>query len=183
MTQTCVHELPHFDVSSLLNERHKWHALPYNSVCTSLQDACVLCKIFQKSGPGPKIGAQYGAPFNEEDWNDTSNVECSPCAPSVAPCTPESSHGGLNSAGQHLAVSYDGKVSLGSSSKSTNRSGVNGVHPDRPSPDVPNDCIHIQLLADIIRCSSMDLLCTAGEDVSLVIPLTPGSFLSFFLFC
>uniref|UniRef100_A0A5B6ZP08 Putative NAC domain-containing protein 45 n=1 Tax=Davidia involucrata TaxID=16924 RepID=A0A5B6ZP08_DAVIN len=35
-----------------------------------IQDAYVLCKIFKKSGPGPKNGAQYGAPFNEEDWND-----------------------------------------------------------------------------------------------------------------
>ncbi|KAF8411692.1 hypothetical protein HHK36_004250 [Tetracentron sinense] len=35
-----------------------------------LQDVYVLCKIFQKSGPGPKNGEQYGAPFKEEDWND-----------------------------------------------------------------------------------------------------------------
>ncbi|GJN25911.1 hypothetical protein PR202_gb13797 [Eleusine coracana subsp. coracana] len=55
-----------------------------------------------KNGPGPKIGAQYGAPFNEADWND-SNVEYSSCVPSVTPCAPESSHDGLNSAGQHLA--------------------------------------------------------------------------------
>ncbi|KAA8531066.1 hypothetical protein F0562_005775 [Nyssa sinensis] len=33
-------------------------------------DAYVLCKIFKKSGSGLKNGAQYGAPFNEEDWND-----------------------------------------------------------------------------------------------------------------
>lgn len=39
------------------------------------QDAYVLCKIFQKSGPGPKIGEQYGAPFNEEDWEDDTVVE------------------------------------------------------------------------------------------------------------
>jgi len=145
---------------------------------TSLQDACVLCKIFQKSGPGPKTGAQYGAPFNEEDWNDASNVECSPCAPSVAPRVPESSHGVLNSAGQHLAVSYDGKVSSGSAAESINRPAINGVH-----PDIPNDCIHIQLLAEIIRCSSMHLLCTGGEDGLLVISLIPGHFLFSFVFC
>ncbi|ONK55228.1 uncharacterized protein A4U43_UnF6130 [Asparagus officinalis] len=33
------------------------------------QDAYVLCKIFQKSGPGPKNGEQYGAPFNDDDWD------------------------------------------------------------------------------------------------------------------
>ncbi|XP_072989602.1 NAC domain-containing protein 16 isoform X1 [Typha latifolia] len=39
------------------------------------QDAYVLCKIFQKSGPGPKIGEQYGAPFSEEDWEDDITTE------------------------------------------------------------------------------------------------------------
>jgi hypothetical protein len=32
----------------------------------------VLCKIFKKSGLGPRIGEQYGAPFNEDEWE---NVE------------------------------------------------------------------------------------------------------------
>ncbi|MQM08518.1 hypothetical protein Taro_041378 [Colocasia esculenta] len=35
-----------------------------------LLDAFVLCKIYKKSGPGPKIGEQYGAPFSEEDWEE-----------------------------------------------------------------------------------------------------------------
>ncbi|XP_077253192.1 NAC domain-containing protein 78-like isoform X2 [Tasmannia lanceolata] len=34
------------------------------------QDAFVLCRIFQKSGSGPKNGEQYGAPFVEEEWDD-----------------------------------------------------------------------------------------------------------------
>ncbi|GMH13291.1 hypothetical protein Nepgr_015132 [Nepenthes gracilis] len=34
------------------------------------QDAFVLCRIFQKSGAGPKNGEQYGAPFVEEEWED-----------------------------------------------------------------------------------------------------------------
>ncbi|XP_034928703.1 NAC domain-containing protein 78 [Populus alba] len=34
------------------------------------QDAFVLCRIFQKSGTGPKNGEQYGAPFIEEEWED-----------------------------------------------------------------------------------------------------------------
>ncbi|XP_028783015.1 NAC domain-containing protein 78 [Neltuma alba] len=34
------------------------------------QDAFVLCRIFQKSGTGPKNGEQYGAPFLEEEWED-----------------------------------------------------------------------------------------------------------------
>ncbi|XP_076911066.1 NAC domain-containing protein 78-like isoform X3 [Bidens hawaiensis] len=35
-----------------------------------VQDAYVLCKIFEKGGTGPQNGAQYGAPFNEDEWND-----------------------------------------------------------------------------------------------------------------
>ncbi|KAL9351428.1 hypothetical protein Peur_054108 [Populus x canadensis] len=34
------------------------------------QDAFVLCRIFQKSGTGPKNGEQYGAPFIEEEWEN-----------------------------------------------------------------------------------------------------------------
>nr|AXJ94109.1 NAC domain containing transcription factor NAC9 [Fagopyrum tataricum] len=34
------------------------------------QDSYVLCKIFKKSGWGPKNSEQYGAPFVEEEWND-----------------------------------------------------------------------------------------------------------------
>uniref|UniRef100_A0ACD6AD08 Uncharacterized protein n=1 Tax=Avena sativa TaxID=4498 RepID=A0ACD6AD08_AVESA len=32
------------------------------------QDSFVVCRIFQKAGPGPQNGAQYGAPFVEEEW-------------------------------------------------------------------------------------------------------------------
>ncbi|THU47887.1 hypothetical protein C4D60_Mb09t20400 [Musa balbisiana] len=32
------------------------------------QNAFVVCRIFQKSGAGPQNGAQYGAPFLEEEW-------------------------------------------------------------------------------------------------------------------
>lgn len=32
----------------------------------------MLCRIFQKSGSGPKNGEQYGAPFIEEEWADNN---------------------------------------------------------------------------------------------------------------
>lgn len=34
------------------------------------KDAYVVCRIFRKNGPGPQNGAQYGAPFNEEEWEE-----------------------------------------------------------------------------------------------------------------
>ncbi|RLM61958.1 NAC domain-containing protein 17-like [Panicum miliaceum] len=33
-------------------------------------DSFVVCRIFQKAGPGPQNGAQYGAPFVEEEWEE-----------------------------------------------------------------------------------------------------------------
>lgn len=43
------------------------------------QGAYAICKIFKKSGPGPKNGEQYGAPFYEEEWEDDEdlNLACS----------------------------------------------------------------------------------------------------------
>ncbi|XP_022750947.1 NAC domain-containing protein 82-like [Durio zibethinus] len=35
-----------------------------------VQDTYVLCVVFKKDGMGPRNGAQYGAPFKEEDWSD-----------------------------------------------------------------------------------------------------------------
>jgi len=40
-----------------------------------VQDSYVLCRLFEKSGPGPKNGEQYGAPFREEDWNEHTNED------------------------------------------------------------------------------------------------------------
>ncbi|KAL9278417.1 NAC domain-containing protein 78 [Arabidopsis thaliana] len=34
------------------------------------KEAYVLCRIFQKSGTGPKNGEQYGAPYLEEEWEE-----------------------------------------------------------------------------------------------------------------
>lgn len=34
----------------------------------------MLCRVFQKSGSGPKNGEQYGAPFIEEEWEDDEAI-------------------------------------------------------------------------------------------------------------
>ncbi|KAL9273183.1 NAC domain-containing protein [Drosera capensis] len=49
--------------------------------CQNVQDYYALCKVYKKSGPGPKNGEQYGAPFREEDWADDENCEVSNPAP------------------------------------------------------------------------------------------------------
>ncbi|KAL5752123.1 hypothetical protein ACOSQ2_022630 [Xanthoceras sorbifolium] len=49
-----------------------------------VQDAYVLCIVFRKDGPGPRNGAQYGAPFREEDWIDDDNDEDVNCVEVVS---------------------------------------------------------------------------------------------------
>ncbi|XVE86550.1 hypothetical protein DITRI_Ditri18aG0042200 [Diplodiscus trichospermus] len=39
-----------------------------------VQDTYVLCVVFKKDGMGPRNGAQYGAPFKEEDWSDDEEL-------------------------------------------------------------------------------------------------------------
>ncbi|XWS23473.1 hypothetical protein CRYUN_Cryun28dG0016700 [Craigia yunnanensis] len=38
--------------------------------CQNVKDYYALYKVYKKSGPGPKNGEQYGAPFKEEEWAD-----------------------------------------------------------------------------------------------------------------
>ncbi|PWA91276.1 NAC domain-containing protein [Artemisia annua] len=50
-----------------------------------VQDTYVLLKLFEKAGSGPKNGAQYGAPFNEEEWEDDDIASCSNALAAVGP--------------------------------------------------------------------------------------------------
>ncbi|XP_047339981.1 NAC domain-containing protein 82-like [Impatiens glandulifera] len=38
-------------------------------------DSYVVCKLFKKSGLGPKNGEQHGAPINDEEWDDDTIAE------------------------------------------------------------------------------------------------------------
>ncbi|KAL8228611.1 hypothetical protein R6Q59_001419 [Mikania micrantha] len=61
-------------------ERTNWVMHEYRLIDQELQnagivqDAFVLCRIFQKSGSGPKNGEKYGAPFIEEEWEDDVSI-------------------------------------------------------------------------------------------------------------
>ncbi|XP_024190049.1 NAC domain-containing protein 16 [Rosa chinensis] len=46
--------------------------------CGNVPDAYALCKVYKKSGLGPKNGEQYGAPFKEEDCSDMDEVQETP---------------------------------------------------------------------------------------------------------
>lgn len=38
--------------------------------CKDFKEYYALYKVYKKSGPGPKNGEQYGAPFREEEWDE-----------------------------------------------------------------------------------------------------------------
>ncbi|KAH6768322.1 hypothetical protein C2S51_013658 [Perilla frutescens var. frutescens] len=44
--------------------------------CQNVKEYYALYKVFKKSGPGPKNGEQYGAPFREEEWDEDLEVQC-----------------------------------------------------------------------------------------------------------
>ncbi|KAK7282335.1 hypothetical protein RIF29_11017 [Crotalaria pallida] len=52
------------------------------------QESYVICKVFQKEGPGPRNGAQYGRPFNEEDWDEEGEIGCVESLPLATPSAP-----------------------------------------------------------------------------------------------
>ncbi|RDX94923.1 NAC domain-containing protein 82 [Mucuna pruriens] len=54
-----------------------------------LQDSYVICRVFQKEGPGPRNGAQYGKPFNEKDWDTEEEIDSVQSAPVAAVSAPD----------------------------------------------------------------------------------------------
>ncbi|XP_048626288.1 NAC domain-containing protein 78-like [Brassica napus] len=60
-TRLCISE------NRLTDEELKIAGVPQ---VTSIGDALVLCRIFQKSRAGPNNGEQYGAPYLEEEWEE-----------------------------------------------------------------------------------------------------------------
>ncbi|OWM91452.1 hypothetical protein CDL15_Pgr017370 [Punica granatum] len=49
---------------------HEYRLEDPDLAAKGIQQDTVLCAIFKKKGLGPRNGAQYGAPFKEEDWED-----------------------------------------------------------------------------------------------------------------
>ncbi|XP_022896423.1 NAC domain-containing protein 82-like isoform X2 [Olea europaea var. sylvestris] len=76
MVRTLVFHLGHAPQGRRTNwVIHEYRILDEQLSAAGLQDLYVLCKVFEKNGPGPKNGAQYGAPFNEADWDDDDDVQ------------------------------------------------------------------------------------------------------------
>ncbi|KAG5045974.1 hypothetical protein GYH30_015189 [Glycine max] len=52
------------------------------------QDAYVICRVYQKEGPGPRNGAQYGKPYDEKEWETDEEIDSVQSAPVAAVCAP-----------------------------------------------------------------------------------------------
>ncbi|GAA0147245.1 hypothetical protein LIER_06993 [Lithospermum erythrorhizon] len=101
-----------------------------------VQDAFVLCKLFQKDGPGPRNSAQYGATFEEEEWDDET-FACGETFPFG--CSFVATAG----ATQLLATT--------STSELTNISGpdVSSIWPGQDRPSEPKQGVGNSLMEDI----------------------------------
>ncbi|KHN31143.1 NAC domain-containing protein 78 [Glycine soja] len=53
-----------------------------------LQDSYVICRVYQKEGPGPRNGAQYGKPYEEKEWETDEEIDSVQSAPVAAVCAP-----------------------------------------------------------------------------------------------
>ena len=60
----------------------------YTGLRNVLQDSYVICRIFQKEGPGPRNGAQYGKPYDEKDWETDEEIDSVQSEPVASVSTP-----------------------------------------------------------------------------------------------
>lgn len=88
----------------------------------------MICKVFQKEGPGPRNGAQYGRPFNEEDWNDEEIGI--PYVDSSAPVP-------ISSITSNTSVPNDQYLLAGGCTGSTSTSCLTGMMPS-PGLEIPS---------------------------------------------
>nr|GEV99990.1 NAC domain-containing protein 82-like [Tanacetum cinerariifolium] len=73
------------DKSAFKNGDLEWLEDEQLSNAGVVQDTYVLVKLFEKAGSGPKNGVQYGASFNEEEWEDDDIANCSNALVTVGP--------------------------------------------------------------------------------------------------
>lgn len=101
-----------------------------------IQDAYVLCKIFQKSGLGPQNGAQYGAPFNEEEWDDDVDVDYVVPFLSAGPSTAATATALPNNPNNLLVTCTNVPVSTSAGSSSEAGPSVTVHSPDKMLPTI-----------------------------------------------
>lgn len=94
------------------------------------QDSFVICKVFQKEGPGPRKGILHGRSFNEEDWDDEEVEIPFDALSAPVPILPTTSHISVTDYKYLSASGYIGSTSI---------SGSSIPSPDLPNPSDPSD--------------------------------------------
>ncbi|XP_073139726.1 NAC domain-containing protein 53-like [Henckelia pumila] len=107
------------------------------------QDAFVLCRVFQKSGSGPKNGEQYGAPFLEEEW-ENDDLES---VPKVEALEEEDFGDDAYLDGDHLEQILGSDVSSDTSHPQLNFQSADGSHGGE-TPESVGDTKNTQKLLD-----------------------------------
>ncbi|XP_028798327.1 NAC domain-containing protein 82 isoform X2 [Neltuma alba] len=107
------------------------------------QDSYVLCKVFQKEGPGPRNGAQYGRPFNDEDWDDDEEMDGVGSLPLVGVHAPITFHPNTPGSSTTTYCHPPASACVGSSRASSL------VHPLAPSDQVISNGSQVPVNDDI----------------------------------
>lgn len=101
------------------------------------QDSYVVCKVFQKEGRGPRNGAQYGRPFNEEDWDgEELGIPCAALSAPL-PILPMTSDGSVPNDNDLYAVGCIGLASTSCLSGSMPSPGT--ANPSEPNEKAVNN--------------------------------------------
>ncbi|XP_050886198.1 NAC domain-containing protein 53 isoform X1 [Lathyrus oleraceus] len=75
MKKTLVYHFgraPHGDRTNWV--MHEYKMINEALARAGMQDTYVLCRVFEKSGSGPKNGEKYGAPFVEAEWEHVGRL-------------------------------------------------------------------------------------------------------------
>lgn len=108
------------------------------------QDSYVICKVFQKEGPGPRNGAQYGKPFDEKDWDSEGEIDCVQSIPVAAMSAPVL----MLPSASHISVVNDMHPSTSECIGLTSISCLSGMMPSSSTqPSAPSNQLDDDILS------------------------------------
>ncbi|CAJ1974881.1 unnamed protein product [Sphenostylis stenocarpa] len=143
------------------------------------QDSYVICRVFQKEGPGPRNGAQYGKPYDEKDWDTDEEIDSEQSAGVVSvsapvPIQPSESH---ISVANDIHTSTSGCVGLSSLSSASKLIPSCSAHPAAPN----NQADSVSHVSELMpSCSTLPFAPNYEVDsVSRVLKLIPSCSIPF----
>ncbi|KEH35592.1 NAC domain-containing protein 82 isoform X3 [Medicago truncatula] len=114
------------------------------------QNSYVICRVFQKEGPGPRNGAQYGKPFNEKDWDSEEEIDYVQAVPVAAVSAPAL----ILPSSSHISEENDMHTSARGCTGQTSLSGLSRLmpsgttHPSAPGNQADDDILSMLAIFD-----------------------------------